>query len=166
MEMLSSIVSFILYLCIGAPFCLVLHELGHAAMILLLTEQRSTFQFGTRGGRREFSLGRLTAVLYADPHALFFCRYRLERTGPLTKMQDFWITLGGPLSSMFFTVLFGLIWWRAGVDGDPWSGLTMINLFNLLIAGVPGYYPQLLAGEGGIANDGLQLIRLLRTPAQ
>lgn len=164
MESLSFVVSFLLYLLIAAPACLAMHELGHAAMILLLTDQRSTFQFGGRGTRREMVFGRLTCVLYPELRALFFCRYRLENAAALTTKQDAAITLGGPLTSLVFTILFGLLWWRFPSGGDPWSGLTMISLFNFLIASVPGDYPRLLTGEAGIANDGLQLVRLLRQP--
>jgi hypothetical protein len=166
MQILSEVVSFGLYLCLGAPFCLVLHELGHAAAILMLSRQRAVFQFGARGRRSVTPLSRISLVLHPDPHALFFCRYRVEDIGQLTKSQDAWITLGGPISSLLFTVLFGVIWWRAGGQGDPWSGLTLINLFNLMIAGVPGNYPRLLAGEDGIANDGLQSVQLLRPTAR
>ena len=161
MEILGEIASFMLYLCIAAPFCLVLHELGHAVMILGLTGQRAAFQFGRRGKEARFSLGRLTAVLHPDPNALFFCRYRLENKAELTRTQDFWISLGGPLSSLLFTALFGGFWWRSTLGPDPWEGLTIINLFNLLVAAVPGRYPEWLTGQAGIANDGLQLVELL-----
>ena len=166
MGILADIVSFVIYLLIGAPACLVLHELGHAVMILLLTKQRAVFQFGAQGRRREITMGRLSAVLYVEPSALFFCRYRLEDKRELTRNQDLWITLGGPLSSLLFTVLFGLFWRQSTNGADPWEGLTIINLFNLLVAGIPGHYPRWLTGQGGIANDGLQVVELLGQPRE
>lgn len=164
MEFVFFILSFLVYLLVAAPVCLVLHELGHAAMILALTRQSATFRFGGQGRAHELRLGRITAVIHRDLHALFFCGYRLQDRKALTWNQDLWITLGGPLSSLIFTLLFASIWWRTGTS-DPWSGMTWINLFNFIIAGVPGYYPRLFAAEGGIANDGLQIVRLARSRA-
>ena len=164
MEVVSFIISFLLYLLVAAPVCLVLHELGHAAMILALTRQRAVFRFGGQGKGHELRLGRITAVIHREIHALFFCSYRLQDKNALTWNQDLWITLGGPLSSLLFTLLFAAIWWRTATS-DPWSALTWINLFNFIISGVPGYYPKVFAARGEIANDGLQIVRLVRSRA-
>jgi hypothetical protein len=161
MEILSSIISFLFYLLVAYPLCLVLHELGHASMILLLTKQKVTFQFGVRGAKREIRLGRLTILVYFEPSALFFCRYRLENKAELTKAQDIGVTLGGPLSSLFFTIVCGVLWWASN-GADPWIGFTILNLFNFLNTIIPYHYPKWQGVQAGIPSDGLQLVQLLR----
>ncbi len=162
MEGLSFIITFLIYLLVGVPVCLMLHELGHACMILLLTQQKVTFQFGVRGTKREFRLGRLTILLYFEPSTFLGSRYYLENRAALARYQDFWITIGGPLSSLLFTVLCGVLWWALD-GGDPWEGLTLINLANFLWASIPQNYPEWQGAQAGIPNDALQLIQLQRS---
>jgi hypothetical protein len=161
MEILSFSIRFLLYLLIAFPICLVLHELGHATMILLLSKQKVAFQFGVNGTKREIQLGRLTILLYFEPSALFFCRYRLENKMELSKRQDFGITIGGPIASLLSAILCGVLWWVSN-GADPWTGFTMINLAIFLNTSIPTQYPKWQGAQAGIPNDGLQLVQLLR----
>ena len=111
METLSFFIGFFMYMLIAFPLCVVLHELGHAIMILLLTKQHVVFQFGVRGKKHEIRLGRITILLNFEPSALFFCRYRLENKLELSRSQDFGITIGGPLASLVFAITSGILWW-------------------------------------------------------
>jgi hypothetical protein len=160
MENLNFLLTFLFYVLVASPICLVLHELGHAVMLLLLTKQKVMFQFGVRGTRREMRLGRVTVLLYFEPSALFFSRYFPENKAALTRGQDVAITLGGPLVSLSSTVAFGLLWQASG-GGDPWTGLTIISLVNFLNSSIPRSYPAWQGAQAGIPNDGMQLMELL-----
>ncbi len=72
MDTLSNIISLLLWLLVGVPVCFLLHELGHASMILLMTKQKVTFQFGVHGTKREFHFGRLTILIYWEPTTLYW----------------------------------------------------------------------------------------------
>jgi len=74
---MAALLKFLMYLLVVAPICTTLHEAGHAGMILLLTNQKVTFQFGARGTRREIRWGRLTIIVYVELGASF-CVCRLE----------------------------------------------------------------------------------------
>lgn len=161
MELLSFLLTFLVYLLIASPVCLVLHELGHAAMILLLTRQNVAFQFGVRGARREIHIGRLSVTLYSDLTALFFCRYHLENKAALSRRQDFWITIAGPLMSLVFSIVFAVLWLRSN-GSDPWAGLAIFNAFNFLNTAIPRENPQWQGAQAGIPNDGLQLVNLFK----
>jgi hypothetical protein len=161
METLSFVISFFAYLLIAFPICVVVHELGHAIMILFLTNQKTVFQFGTKGVKREILLGRITIQLYFEPSALFFCRYRLENKLALSRSQDFGITVGGPLASLIFGMTSGVVWWLSYIE-DPWKGLALINLIIFLNTIIPGQYPEWQGAQAGIPSDGLQLLQLIR----
>jgi hypothetical protein len=161
MEILSFFIGIFLYLLIVFPLCVLLHELGHAIMILLLTKQYAVFQFGVRGKKHEIRLGRITISINFEPSALFFCRYRLENKQELSRGQDFGITIGGPLVSLVLAVTSGILWWIFKAD-DPWKGLAIINLIIFLNTSIPTQYPKWQGAQGGIPNDGLQLVQLLR----
>ena len=159
MDTLSQIISLLLWLFIGFPVCLVLHEFGHALMILLLTKQRVTFQFGVQGTRREIHLGRLTILLYLELATFWGCRYQLEDHAALSKQQLFWITVGGPIVSLLLTILCGALW--LGTNSiDPWRGLVVINLVAFLYSSIPGHYAKWMGAQGGLPNDGLQVVQL------
>ncbi|MFN8444991.1 MAG: hypothetical protein U0175_29665 [Caldilineaceae bacterium] len=159
MDTLSQIISILLWLFIGFPVCLVLHEMGHALMILLLTKQRVTFQFGVRGTQREIRLGRLTIHFYFEPGTFLGCRYHLEDVAALSKRQIFWITVGGPLASLLLAILCSVLWFTTN-NIDTWRGLVVINLIAFLYSSIPGYYAKWMGAQAGIANDGLQVVQL------
>lgn len=161
METLSFVISFFVYLLFVFPICVVVHEFGHAVMILFLTKQKVIFQFGAQGVKREIQLRRITILLYFEPSALFFCRYRLENKLELSRSQDFGITVGGPLASLIFATTSGALWWISNIE-DPWKGLAMINLFIFLNTIIPMQNPQWQGVQAGIPNDGLQLLQLFR----
>jgi hypothetical protein len=148
------------YLLVVAPICTMLHEMRHAGMILLLTRQKVTFQFGARGTKWEIRLGRLTIIFYLEP-GLSFCIYRLENKAGLSLYQDLWITLGGPLASLLFTILFGSFYWRSG-GADLWMWSTVINLFNFLNTCLPWRYPKWQGIQAGLPSDGRQVVELLK----
>lgn len=161
MDTLSNIVSLLLWVLVAYPICLWMHELGHASMILLLTNQKVTLQFGVQGTKRELHWGRLIIVLYFEPSALFFGRYLFEDYAALSRNQVFWITIGGPLVSLFLTILGGVLWLPSN-HIDPWRGLTLINLVSFLNSSIPRYYDTWQGVQAGIPNDGLQLIHLIQ----
>ncbi|HLO28787.1 MAG TPA: hypothetical protein VK249_06615 [Anaerolineales bacterium] len=162
MDTLSSIISFLLYVLVAVPVCLVLHELGHAGMVLLVSRQKVTFQFGVRGTKWEFHFGRLTILLYLERGTFLGSRYQLEARAELTKSQILWMILGGPLASLLLTILCGGVWWATNRI-DPWRGLTIINLINFLWTIIPQHYPEWQGAQAGFPNDGLQIIQLLRS---
>jgi hypothetical protein len=161
MDTIFFVMRFLMYMFIASPVCLLLHELGHASMILLLTEQKVTFQFGEQGVKREFENGRLKIILNVELSALFFCRYLLEDKSKLSRYQDFWISIGGPLSSLLFTFISGILWLTSN-GSDPWTGLALINFISLLNTSLPRHYPKWQGVQGGLPSDGLQLMQLLR----
>jgi hypothetical protein len=161
MDTLSNIISLLLWLLVGVPVCFLLHELGHASMVLLVTKQKVTFQFGVRGPKREFHFGRLTVLMFFEPTTFLGARYYPENRAELSMSQVFWMALGGPLASLLFTCLFGVLWWVTHTI-DPWRGLTLINLVNFLWTVIPQNYPEWQGAQAGIPNDGRQIIQLLK----
>jgi hypothetical protein len=161
MDTLSEIISLLLWLLIGIPVCLVLHEFGHAIMILLLTKQKFTFQFGSHGPKQEFRLGRLTVLLHLERSTFLGSRYFLEDYATLSRQQIFWITAGGPIASLLLTFLFGALWLTTNKI-DPWRGLVVLNLVAFLWSSIPGYYAEWMGAQGGIPNDGLQVVHLFQ----
>ena len=159
MDTLSQIISILLWVLIGVPVCLGLHEFGHALVILLLTKQRVTFQFGVRGTQREIHLGRLTVHFYFEPGTFLGCRYYLENDTALSRQQIFWITVGGPIASLLLTILCSVLWFTTN-NIDPWRGLVVINLIAFLYSSIPGYYATWMGAQAGIPNDGLQIMQL------
>jgi hypothetical protein len=161
MDTLVWVITSLLYLLVGWPLSLLLHELGHAVMILLFTRQKVVFQFGMRGKTWETHWGRLGVRLYFDASLPFFSRYFVEDYAALSTGQVFWMTLGGPLASLIFTLLFGAAWLATQAD-DPWRGLAFINLISLLNSSLPRNYEDWQGVQGGIPNDALQLIHLFQ----
>ena len=161
MDAISEIISILLWLLIGVPVCLALHEFGHASMILLLTKQKVTFQFGVRGTIQEIHIGRLTILLYIESGTFLGCRYYLEDYAALSKQQVFWITVGGPIASLLLTILCGVLW-LATNRIDPWRGLAVLNLVAFLWSSIPGHYAKWMGVQGGTPNDGLQVVQLFQ----
>jgi Zn-dependent protease len=161
MDTLSSIISFLIYLLVACPVCLILHEFGHASMILLLTKQKVTVQFGVQGTKREIHWGRLTILLYFEPSALFFGRYLFENYAAVSRQQLFWITVGGPLVSLLLTILCGALWFATNTV-DPWRGLAVINLICVLNPIIPWHHSRWMGVMAGLPSDGLQLVQLFQ----
>lgn len=161
MEVLSFAIRLFFYLFIAVPLCTVAHELGHAAGILLLTRQSVIFQFGIHGRMREIRLGRLTLRLQPDLSALLFCRYYLHDWQALTRTQAMIIIAGGPLVTLLLAMVSGVLW-AFGPGGDPWSGLTLINLISLTNTAIPHFYPAWQGAQAGLPNDALALVRLVK----
>jgi hypothetical protein len=161
MDTLSEIISALLWLLIGVPISLALHEFGHAIMILLITKQKVTFQFGAQGTKKEIHLGRLAILVYVEPSAPFGCRYNLENYAALSTQQVFWITVGGPIASLLLTILCGVLWLTTNRI-DPWRGLVILNLVNFLYSSIPGHYAKWQGVQGGFPNDGLQVVQLFQ----
>lgn len=130
-------------------------------MALLLPNQKVTFQFGSRGNKWETHLGRLTIVLNLETGALFSI-YHLEKWVDVPLIKHLWIVLGGPFTSLFFTILFGNLGWMYNWS-DPWIGFTVINLYNLVNTSLPWNHPKWEGVQGGIPNDGRQVLDLIKT---
>ncbi len=162
MDALMFILTFLVYLLIVVPICTALHEAGHASMILLLTKQKVTFQFGARGSKWELHWRRLAVdVHFVDLLGLGFCRYHLEDKARLSPRQDLWITLAGPLASLFVALVCGILYWTSN-GADPWMGFTAINLAIFLNASIPWVYPQWQGVQAGVPSDGRQVMDLIQ----
>jgi hypothetical protein len=161
MEPLINLISFLILLLWAWPVCLVLHETGHAGLLLLLTRQKVTIQFGVRGPKREIQWSRLTIRLYIEPGAFLGARFFYENYAALSRKQIIWSILGGPLASLLLAILCAAMWLPSNTI-DPWRGLAIINLIGFLNSSLPRYYDPWQGIQGGIPNDGLQLVQLMR----
>jgi hypothetical protein len=161
MDSLLFILKFLLYLLVAAPLCTAFHEAGHAAMILLLTRQKATFQFGALGKRLEFHWGRLTVIVYLEPIGMSFCVYRLEDYAGLSFKQKLWMTLGGPIASLLGAILC-VILNQASNGADPWTVLFLIFLLQFLNTSIPWNYARWQGVMAGRASDGRQVVELYR----
>jgi hypothetical protein len=159
MEALSFLVKFLFAWLVLAPLCTCLHEIGHAGLALLLTDQQIRFQLGSKGKKLKLDLGRLTITLFFEPMAIYGL-YQLEDKTRLTFKQDLWITLGGPLMSLLLTILFASLAWTSGW-ATLWTILFIINLIAFLNTAFPWTYPNWQGIQAGIPSDGRQILKLL-----
>jgi hypothetical protein len=123
------------------PACVLAHELGHAAAVLLRTDRRATVRCAWGVLSRQLVLGRVTLILH--PGRLDRADTRYDRRG-LTVAQRRAVVAGGPLVSL---ALGGAGLALMTLVLTPWS------LAFWLVAGVP------IVNAGALVKD-----VLLRTP--
>jgi hypothetical protein len=167
MSTLPDIAWELMYLLVGwlvvIPICTFLHELGHAVMALLLTSHKVTIQLGKQGIKWRIPLRRLTIIWCLGFGAVWgVCHF--EGQGEIQPNRNIWILLGGPITSLLFTIFFSSL--DVLADGavlflDIFSTATLIAF---LITAIPWYYPKWMGVMGGMSSDGLEVWRLIKQP--
>jgi hypothetical protein len=143
-----------------APVYTLLHELGHAAAALFLTDGPVDVQLGQWGWKRWRKWGRLTIVVYLGPGALWGVTL-CGRWNAIPRNRKFWICLGGPAASLLVT---GLLV-RLAIIADwahPWPMLVAAGLVQLLVTIIPWRHPRWMGVMKGLPGDVLKAWRLVR----
>ena len=167
MSTLLVIAQELVYLLVGwlmvIPICTLLHELGHAMMALFLTSHKVTIQLGKQGIKWRVHLGRLTILWYLGFGAVWGV-YQLEGQGEILPNRNVWILLGGPTTSLLFTIFLNSL--DVLSDGAvPFLDIFATgNLITFLITALPWHYPKWMGVMGGMPSDGLEVWRLIKRP--
>lgn len=144
-----------------APAATLIHELGHAAAALVMTDQHVSVQLGSRPSNRPLRLGRLTLHLKLLTFVTGFCRYGREH--PIPPLRHLWIRLAGPaasaaafgaLAAVHLIVDPGLVLWRKFGPAASW-----FFLIQAVVTLAPITYPRWLPGYAGYKSDGLMALR-------
>ena len=140
-----------------------IHELGHASLLLLVTDKNITIQLGQHGKRLRHQFGRLTIVCHVGLGANFGIYY-LEKAGwekiPLTQL--IWVHLGGPIASLLLFIIFGslTVWTKGSVP--LYTLFACVNLLHALFTTLPWQYPKWTGLMAGFPNDVLRAWRLIQ----
>jgi len=161
------LIQFFIYLIVGfafvGPVSALIHELGHASLLLLVTGQNVTIQLGRHGKRLSHQFGRLTIVCYMEFGANFGIYY-LEKDKwdkiPLTQL--IWVQLGGPIASLLLFIVFGslTVWTKWSVP--LYIIFACVNFLLTLFTTFPCQYPKWTGVMAGLPNDVLSAWRLIQ----
>lgn len=124
--LILKVLLFVVALLDGIYLGVLVHELGHALIALVTTEQPVTLRVGRSTQPVEFKLGRLSLELGLAGFRYGTTSY--DRTLEPVSTQR-WIIAGGPVASLAVTLSLGIsLWWF-----EPW-GWIWIALFGLFVA--------------------------------
>ncbi len=149
------------------PLTVLLHELGHAIPILLLTRSERVELFvGTHGEPQRswrLPLGRLQVYLHYNPWLHLGGLTRYDRM-PDRRQARLFIILGGPLASLLIAAL--ALWSSFMFSFHPLIlGLSILFLagaiFDFVVNLIPQRQPLELPDGSCIDNDGQQLWQIL-----
>jgi hypothetical protein len=162
---LHIIVQILIYALLGwlvvAPINTLLHELGHAIVVLFLTNHGVTIQFGNRGSMCRTQIGRLKVILYLEPGVVWgVCRLEDNEKIPLNRY--IWIIMGGPVTSLLLTILFGSLALLSNWNAPGWILFAAYNLIVVLLTVLPLTYPKWTGVMAGMPSDMLQAWRLIQ----
>ncbi len=112
----------------GLYLSILLHELGHALLALLLTNQSILLKVGTSDNHLGFSLGRLRIELGLKGFQYGFTYYEREKESRLSQIS---VAMGGPLVSLVVMYLCSL--W---VLDTPLGGWLWVIGFAFFVANI------------------------------
>jgi hypothetical protein len=164
---LLSVMAFVLLLALAFFITVTLHELGHAIPALLITRDEVTIYLGSFGSPYNsfhVTMGRLD----------FYCKYNplLWYKGCCVCSEDYlsinqriWFVAGGPIASIFGTIVTWLLvsnlqdvgFFRI-ISGSVFVISLLITVYNLIPNPIPRYTPSGYV----IYSDTYQIIRLFR----
>lgn len=146
-----------------AELCTLLHELGHAAGILLSSREKVLIRLGLPPfdkDKRLLQLGRLSLQ-----HGGFMPFYGVTYVNEeaLNRRQLLLFFLGGPLLSL---LLSGLAFaaaarWGSGSAAELLRFAGTYLLIQFFITALPLRYPQFPGPYAGMKSDGLYILELL-----
>lgn len=155
----------ILIILLCATTALLLHEMGHAIAVLMRNKKaRAEIYMGSLSKEKKLELrfGRITVYLTIAFTGL--CRIsNPEELPPPTNKQILMVAAGGPVASLLgFGTFYFLAHLIPGVPGMFMNSVAIISLFTFLFTAIPFTYPSFLGLIGGMQNDGLKMVNLLK----
>jgi hypothetical protein len=145
------------------PWAMLVHELGHAATALALTDGRSTVQIGVDPDR-SVTVGRLTVRV--DPYAwrqrwYGYCHYE---TTPDGRYERAAMSLAGPAASLVvLAVTLAALAHAERMAFYTLFGLAFLVAAQVVTTVVPTTYSEEWGGPyGGTDSDGRRALRALR----
>ncbi|SHG95112.1 hypothetical protein [Ornithinibacillus halophilus] len=153
-------VLFILFYILVIPLCILLHEIGHAMGVVLTSKLHAHVYLGNRddGNNENFRIGRIHF------HLIWSFVGFVNWEGELNKRQRVFAMAGGPIMSLFLTLMLGvlaMVVTHNDFQSFFWS-ICIFNGINFLVTVIPMTYPSWMGAYNGHPSDGLQLLRLLR----
>jgi hypothetical protein len=144
---------------VTGPLLTLLHELGHAVVPLLRTEQAVHVWLGRAPYWREFHLGRLT-LRVAVPSTIFGgCDWE----GQLNKAEFVATALLGPITSAACCVLlYAMAIHVSGFMHHVLIGSAAFAAFQAVFTLLPLRYPAWLGQYSRMPSDGMSALRALR----
>ncbi len=160
-------ISGLLFWLLIIPLITLLHELGHAAAALLLSDEPVTVVLGdyrqreTSPRKLDAQAGRLRYVL--QPLSSFTGFYIWSHDNTSHRNQIL-VNLAGPVVLLLLALLLWYLDTSLTIEAlSPllyWSGIMVFWQFILTI--LPIRYPRWMGAYSGYASDGLRVYRLLR----
>ncbi len=139
--------------------------MGHAiAWILQDKKARSEIYIGSKNKEKKLKLpiGRITLYVSISFSGLCILS-NPEELPPITKKQELISSAGGPIASLFgFILLNFLSTFITGVLGIIIYWVALISLLIFVTSFIPYSYPAFLRNIGGLRNDGLKILHLLK----
>lgn len=141
------------------PFFTLVHELGHAAAVLWLTNRKPTVEVGLPPWLWTLSFKRIDFKI--QPWMpLHWAPGRCAWDGTAVKPQKrLWISLAGPAASLLLLMLFtatSLLLQGELIRFQPVSNLAaLMALISLIITVVPWHYPAWTGHPAGTPSDGM-----------
>lgn len=143
------------------------HEYGHALPALLFTDEKVEVYIGSYGNIENstiFTSGRLTT--YFTFNMLNWNMGLCRTHGSVSIVQNFIITLGGPIASILLSIPL-ILWFQQGGLHDFWQFVIPIfalsAAYDFIINIIPWGTPMKLHDGSEIYNDGQQLVFLFKS---
>ncbi len=148
---------------LGLPALMIVHELGHALVALLITDERVVVRLGRPPARFRLAWQRLEFQVRPFDGSGF---YQIEEWQHTSARQRAWAAMGGPAASLLVLLLAGGL---AGLAHGTFGGLFLLSfgmavlaLLQVLITLLPIRYPPWWGDYGGMMSDGYRFIYLWR----
>ena len=162
-EFLFSFILFHFLLCLAFPFATLLHEIGHALGVILLTQHSATVRIGEGNRMIRFQFGRMQFKLNLSNSSYGFCEYARNKT---TRLQQILIALAGPLWSLLFCILslVFLLWVNTPLLGRFLSAVFLYaNLYLFVCSTLPMHREKSPNLKSEWESDGYASLRMLKT---
>jgi len=144
------------------PLTILVHELGHACVILGLLRRPVMVELGSGPKGYDITLGLLTIRLRLLSGPIGFCRYDDEG---VTLESSVLFDLAGPLASLGFAVLIYKIN-QTDALSPLFAGIFASAVYaaavNFVVTAVPVTYPSWCGPYAGMQSDGYRFCKGIR----
>ncbi|WP_186321490.1 site-2 protease family protein [Bacillus sp. FJAT-22090] len=142
-----------------------IHEMGHAITVVLRNKKaKAEIYLGSfsKEKKLKLSLGRITCYLTIAFSGI--CNVsNPEELPPSTNKQNLIFSAGGPIASLLgFVTLYFISYLISGVLGIIINRVAVMSLIVFFTSAIPFIYPSFLRHVGGLQNDGLKILNILK----
>ena len=158
---------FVLTFVIARFLSLLLHEFAHGITALILSRDKVSIYIGSLGtptGSFTFSIGRLAFYITRDIR-LWTTSITLPHSTTITRSNQFFITLAGPIASFIIGIVFPALAILNHMHGRIITlsmFISIIALFDFVMNLLPSKNSIVLQDGSVYFNDGQQLIQLIK----